>query len=156
MGGDLSANQSGDAPTFMVSALRDPNGGNLDREQIVKGWLDDDGNRHETVFDVVWGDADTRQPGADGKLPPVGSTVDVATASYENTIGAETLSATWTDPNFEADQAAFYYVRVLEIPTPRWTAHDIKDYGAEMPEGMGDDQLVNQQRAYSSPIWYTP
>ncbi|MEP6389065.1 MAG: DUF3604 domain-containing protein [Halioglobus sp.] len=156
MGGDLSTNQDGDAPTFMVSALRDPNGGNLDRVQIVKGWLDDEGARQETVYDVVWGDADTRQPGSDGKLPPVGNTVNVAAASFENTIGAESLSAAWTDPDFESGQSAFYYVRVLEIPTPRWTAHDIKDYGAEMPEGMGDDQLVNQQRAYSSPIWYTP
>ena len=156
MGADLPARADNKAPTFLVSALRDPNGGNLDRVQIVKGWVDSDGHRQEKVFDVSWSNADERQPGADGKLPAVGNTVNIATASFENTIGASQLTTSWADPEFNASQAAFYYVRVLEIPTPKWTAYDVLRYQAEVPAGMTDEDFVIQQRAYSSPIWYTP
>ena len=156
MGADLPAQASEGAPSFLVSALRDPNGGNLDRVQIIKGWVDVDGERQEQVYDVAWGDADSRQPGADGRLPPVGNTVDVASASFENTIGDAQLTTVWTDPDFDPALSAFYYVRVLEIPTPRWTTYDVLEYGAAIPEGMEDSDWVAQQRAYTSPIWYTP
>ena len=123
MGGDLRVMPKGaKAPSFMVYALRDPIGANLDRIQIVKGWLDADGTTHEKVYDVAW--SDTRVPGADGKLPPVGNTVDVANANWTNTIGAAELATVWTDPEFDPAQKAFYYARVLEIPTPRWSTYD--------------------------------
>ncbi len=150
MGGDLRP-ASSDAPTFMVFALRDPIGANLDRIQIVKGWMDADGNLNEKVYDVAWpGD---RSPGDDGKLPPVGNTVDIEAANYTNTIGASELATVWTDPDFDAGQQAFYYARILEIPTPRWVLYDKVRLGAEIPE---DAVLVGQERAYTSPIWYTP
>ena len=151
MGGDLTMAPSGKAPTFMVIALRDPIGANLDRIQIIKGWMDDDGDLHEKVYDVVW--SDDRQPGADGKLPPVGNTVDVEAANWTNTIGASELATVWTDPDFDADESAFYYVRVLEIPTPRWVLYDKVRLGAHIPDGV---ELIHQERAYTSPIWYTP
>jgi len=151
MGGDLQKPPAGQAPRFLVAAARDALSGNLDRIQIVKGWLDAKGETHERVYDVVW--AGTRKPGRDGKLPPVGNTVDVANASWSNTIGAAELSAVWTDPEFDPAQRAFWYVRVLEIPTPRWTAYDQKFFGITIPD---DVPKTVQERAYSSPIWYTP
>jgi hypothetical protein len=153
MGGDLSAAQKGKAPTFLVAALKDPIGANLDRIQIVKGWLDAQGQTHEKVYDVVWGDADKRKPGADGKLPAVGSTVDVANATWTNTIGDSELITVWKDPDFDPTLSAFYYVRVLEIPTPRWTAYDAKRFGVQPLPGT---RMSLQERAYTSPIWYTP
>jgi hypothetical protein len=127
MGGDLSDAPKGKSPTFLVAALKDPIGANLDRIQIIKGWLGKDGKVQERVHDVVWSDG--RKPGADGKLPPVGNTVDVANATWTNTIGAPELITVWKDPDFDPSLRAFYYVRVLEIPTPRWTAYDAKYYG---------------------------
>jgi Protein of unknown function (DUF3604) len=117
MGGDLRAAPDGKSPTFLVAALKDPLGGNLDRVQIVKGWVDAGGARQEKVYDVVW--SDDRAPGADGKLRPVGNTVDVATASWTNTIGASELITAWTDTDFDPALRAVYYARVIEIPTPR-------------------------------------
>jgi hypothetical protein len=151
MGGDLGPAPEGRSPTFLVAALKDPIGANLDRYQIVKGWLDGDGNLHEMVYDVVW--SGDRQPGTDGKLPPVGDTVDVENASWTNTIGAPELIAVWTDPDFDPAEPAFYYGRVLEIPTPRWTAYDAKFFGGEPLEGT---RMTLQERAYTSPIWYNP
>ena len=153
MGGDLSVAPPGKSPTFLVAALKDPIGANLDRIQIVKGWLDKKGATQEKVYDVVWGDADTRKAGADGKLPAVGTTVDVANATWTNTIGDPELITVWTDPDFDASLRAFYYVRVLEIPTPRWVAYDAKFYGTAIPK---DAKASGQERAYTSPIWYTP
>jgi hypothetical protein len=153
MGGDLAAAPAGKAPTFLVAALKDPIGANLDRIQIVKGWLDAKGEVHETVHDVVWGDADKRKPDAKGKLQPVGSTVDVENATWTNTIGAPELIAVWKDPAFDRSQRAFYYARVIEIPTPRWTAYDAKRFGVKPLPGT---TMTLQERAYTSPIWYTP
>jgi hypothetical protein len=153
MGGDLHQAPAGEAPTFLVGALKDPIGANLDRIQIVKGWLDAAGSVHEQVYDVAWSDAATRKPGRDGELPPVGSTVDAANATWANTIGDAELVAAWTDPDFDPEQRAFYYARVLEIPTPRWTAYDAKRFGVKLPR---DVPMAMQERAYTSPIWYTP
>ena len=151
MGGDLSNGPSGAAPNFVVRAVRDPDGANLDRVQMVKGWMDASGQTQEKVYDIAW--SDDRAPGADGRLPPVGDTVDVANASFKNTIGDALLFAHWTDPDFDASQPAFYYVRVIEIPTPRWTAFDAKIFNIDMPDDM---VMKLQERAYTSPIWYTP
>ena len=151
MGGDLTKAPKGKAPTFMVYALRDPYGANLDRIQIVKGELDKDGNTHEKVYDVVW--SDNRKPDANGKLPAVGNTVDLEAANWVNTIGASELAKVWTDPDFDPSEKAFYYARVLEIPTPRWLVYDKVRLGAELPK---EAQLIGQERAYTSPIWYTP
>ena len=151
MGGDLKNAPAGKAPTFLVAALKDPIGANLDRFQIVKGWLDEKGELHEKVHDVAWGG--DRKPGDDGKLPPVGNTVDVAEASWTNTIGATELIAVWKDPDFDPKQRAFYYGRVIEIPTPRWTAYDAKYFGVKMPSEV---PMTTQERAYTSPIWYAP
>ncbi len=151
MGGDLRPRPDGASPRFLVAALRDPIGANLDRIQIVKGWLDGSGRTHEKVFDVVW--SGDRRPGSDGKLPPVGSTVDVESATYFNTIGSSELITVWEDPEFDPDQRAFYYARVIEIPTPRWTAYDAARYGIEVEP---DVPMITQERAYTSPIWYTP
>jgi hypothetical protein len=153
MGGDLQSPPEGEAPTFLVAALKDPYSGNLDRVQIIKGWLDASGKTHERVYEVAWADADHRQPGSDGKLPPVGDTVDVANATWTNTIGDPELITVWEDPDFDPAQKAFYYARVLEIPTPRWTAYDAKRFGVEMPDQA---EMTTQERAYTSPIWYTP
>jgi hypothetical protein len=152
MGGDIRVMPEGaKAPNFMVYALRDPVGANLDRIQIVKGWLDADGATHEKVYDVAWSGG--REPGADGKLPAVGNTVDVAHANWTNTIGASELGTVWTDPDFDPKQKAFYYARVIEIPTPRWSTYDAFRYGIDLPEGA---PASTQERAYTSPIWYTP
>jgi hypothetical protein len=153
MGGDLAAAPNGKSPTFLVAALKDPIGANLDRIQVIKGWTTADGKTQEKVYDVAWSDAAQRKPGADGKLPPVGSTVDVANATWTNTIGAPELIAVWKDPAFDPKQRAFYYVRVLEIPTPRWTAYDAKRFGVKPLPGTS---MTLQERAYTSPIWYTP
>ena len=149
MGGDLSNAPKGKAPSFIVQAAKDPDGANLDRVQVVKGWLDSQGTTHEKVYDVAL--ADGRNPGA--KAASIGSTVDVENATYTNTIGDVELATVWSDPDFDAGQRAFYYVRVIEIPTPRWTAYDKKFFSNEMPEGT---EMVTQERAYTSPIWYTP
>ena len=151
MGGDLTSAPEGAAPALLIRAIRDPDGANLDRLQVIKGWLDGDGKTHEEVFDVAW--SGDRKPDADGKLPKVGNTVDVDEASYSNSIGAAGLQAFWRDPDFDPAQRAFYYVRVLEIPTPRWTTYDAKFFGIDRPEGIEPTQ---QERAYTSPIWYTP
>jgi hypothetical protein len=153
MGGELRAPPQGKSPTFLVAALKDPLGANLDRYQVVKGWLTRDGKLEEKVYDVAWADAERRKPGADGKLPPVGDTVDVANATWTNTIGAPELATVWTDPDFDPTQPAFYYGRVIEIPTPRWTAYDAKRFGTKPLPGT---VLTITERAYTSPIWYTP
>ncbi|MHA3979791.1 DUF3604 domain-containing protein [Halovulum sp. GXIMD14794] len=150
MGGDLSAAPDGGAPAFLIRALRDPDGANLDRIQVIKGWTAEDGPQ-ERVYDVAW--SDDRTLHADGKLPPVGDTVDAGTATYTNAIGAPVLGAYWQDPDFDPTQRAFYYVRVIEIPTPRWTTYDSVFFGIDLPDGMDASQ---QERAYTSPIWYTP
>ncbi|MBD1548730.1 DUF3604 domain-containing protein [Roseibium aggregatum] len=150
MGGDLFTGPDGAAPTFMIRALRDPDGANLDRIQIVKGWVDGDGSPKTKVFDVAW--SGDRELQADGKLPPVGSTVKGA--DYTNTIGSAALGGYWVDPEFDPEQRAYYYVRVLEIPTPSWLAYDQAFYGnLDLPD---DAVMVQQDRAYTSPIWYTP
>ena len=151
MGGDLSKGPDGKAPSFLVAALRDPMSGNLDRIQIVKVWLDKRGKRQEKVFDVVW--SGDRQPDANGKLPLVGNTVDVANATWTNTIGAPELIGVWTDPEFDPAVSASYYARVMEIPTPRWTAYEAKHFGIDMKDEI---PMVTTERAYTSPIWYTP
>jgi hypothetical protein len=152
MGGDLMSAPSGKAPAFMIRALRDPDNANLDRVQIIKGWLDDDGETHERIYDVAVSDG--REIGLDGRCTtPVGNTVDVATASYTNTIGDPLLTAFWTDPDFDPEQRAFYYVRVIEIPKPSWQANDAYHYGVELADYV---PTTVQDRAYTSPIWYTP
>ena len=152
MGGDLSNAPAGKAPTFLVAALKDPIGANLDRYQIVKGWLDAKGAVHEKIYDVAVSGG--RQIGPDGHCKAdVGNTVDVANASWTNTIGAPELIAVWKDPDFDPSQRAFYYGRVIEIPTPRWTAYDVKRFGIQMPKEV---PMITTERAYTSPIWYTP
>ncbi len=152
MGGDLHRGPDGAAPNFMVRALRDPDGANLDRIQIIKGWLDEDGETQERIYDVAV--SGERSIGPDGRCrEPVGNTVDVANATYTNDIGAAVLAAHWEDPDFDPDQRAFYYVRVIEIPTPRWTAYDAKYFDIDMPDGTA---MEVTDRAYTSPIWYTP
>jgi hypothetical protein len=152
MGGELFAAPGGKAPRMMVRALRDPDGANLDRIQVIKGWLDNKGNSHERIYDIaVSGD---RSIGADGRArEAVGSTVDIENAAYTNTIGAPLLAAYWEDPDFDPKQSAFYYVRVLEIPTPRWTTYDAVFFGIDRPDNV---PATLQDRAYTSPIWYTP
>jgi hypothetical protein len=152
MGGDLTKAPEGEAPVFMAYALRDPIGANLDRIQIIKGWVDSNGETHEKVYDVVV--SDDREIGSDGRCKtPVGNTVDLEAANWTNTIGASELAAVWTDPDFDPKQRAFYYARVIEIPTPRWVLYDKVRLGAEIPK---ETKLVHQERAYTSPIWYTP
>jgi hypothetical protein len=153
MGGDLSNAPQGNAPSFLLAAMKDPIGANLDRIQIVKGWEDAQGGLQEKVYDVAWSDPQTRKPGADGKLPAVGNTVNVPDASYTNSIGTPELVTVWTDPDFDATLRAFYYGRVIAIPTPRWTAYDAKHFGVTMPQEV---PMTTQERAYTSPIWYTP
>jgi hypothetical protein len=152
MGGDLSAASGEQRPRFLVFAGKDPQGANLDRIQIVKGWLDGDGSSLERVYDVALADGRQVDPRT-GKAPAIGSTVNINTASYSNTIGAPQLGTVWEDPDFDPGQRAFYYVRVLEIPTPRWTTYDAVFYGTELPSNV---PAIIQERAYSSPIWYTP
>jgi hypothetical protein len=151
MGGELKAAPAGKRPTFLVAALKDPMGANLDRYQVVKGWVDASGKLHEKVYDVAWGG--NRKIGAGGKLAGVGTTVDLPNALYTNTIGAPELITVWTDPDFDPRQRAFYYGRVIEIPTPRWTAFDAARYGIKPNPGT---RMVIQERAFTSPIWYSP
>ncbi len=151
MGGDLRAAPAGKAPSFLVAALKDPISGNLDRIQVVKGWIDAKGARQEKVYDVAW--SGNRKPDAKGKLPPVGNTVDVPNATWTNTIGAPELITVWRDPEFDPKLRAVYYARVIEIPTPRWTAYDAKRLGTKLPK---EAPMTTQERAYTSPIWYTP
>jgi hypothetical protein len=153
MGGDLRKAPEGKSPTFLVAALKDPLSGNLDRIQIIKGWVDKDGKSHEKVYNVVWADMDNRKPDKNGKLPEIGNTVDVKNATWKNTIGDPEFIKVWKDPDFDPEVPAFYYVRVLEIPTPRWTAYDAKRFDVEMPK---EAPMVTIERAYTSPIWYTP
>ena len=151
MGGDLAPRPDSKTPSFLVAAAKDPYSGNLDRIQIIKGWLDSSGKTHEKVYDVVW--SGNRKLDAKGKLPPVGDTVDVANATWSNNIGAPELITTWKDPDFDPKLKAFYYARVIEIPTPRWTAYDAKRFAVKMPVNI---PMKTQERAYTSPIWYTP
>ncbi|MGB2627290.1 MAG: DUF3604 domain-containing protein [Candidatus Acidiferrum sp.] len=154
MGGDLpTASAGAKSPTFLVAASKDPIGANLDRIQVIKGWLDKNRKTHEKIYDVVWGNADRRRRGANGKIPPVGDTVDVSRATWTNTIGDPELMTVWKDPDFNPQQRAFYYVRVLEIPTPRWTDYDSVRFGVKMTP---DVPMKHQERAWTSPIWYTP
>jgi hypothetical protein len=151
MGGDLPPAAEGKEPSFMVWALRDPEGANLDRIQIIKGWVDGEGTTREQVFDVAW--SGERQPDAQGKLPPVGDSVDLSVPTWSNTIGEAQLTVVWRDPDFDAAVNAFYYVRVIEIPTPRWTAYDRIRLKSPIDETV---KLKTQERAYTSPIWYSP
>ncbi len=151
MGGTLPARSGDNAPSFLVAALKDSLSGNLDRIQIIKGWVDSDGKRQEKIYNVAW--SGDRSIGSDGKLPPVGNTVDVANATWTNTIGEPELITVWTDPDFDPAQRAVYYARVLEIPTPRWTAYEAKRYGIKMADEI---PMITQERAYTSPIWYNP
>jgi hypothetical protein len=151
MGGDLQAAADGKSPSFLVAAMKDPIGANIDRIQIIKGWLDAKGELQEKVYDVVW--SGDRKPDAKGKVPSVGSTVDIENATWTNTIGAPELITVWKDPDFDAKLKAFYYVRVLEIPTPRWTAYDAKRFGSKPLPGT---RMTITERAYTSPIWYSP
>jgi hypothetical protein len=151
MGGDLRQGPRSGAPNFLVAAMKDPFSGNLDRIQIIKGWIDKKGDLQEKVYDVAASGG--RKPGANGKLPAVGNTVDVANATWTNTIGAPELITVWEDPDFDPAEAAFYYARVIEIPTPRWTAYEAKRFGIDMPDEV---PMTTQERAYTSPIWYTP
>ncbi len=151
MGGDLRKAPEGKSPTFLVACLKDPLSGNLDRIQIVKVWVDKNGGRHEKVHDVVW--SGNRSPGADGKLPAVGNTVDIKRATWKNTIGSAELISNWSDPDFDPSLRAAYYARVIEIPTPRWTAYESARFGIKMPKHV---PMTTQERAYTSPIWYTP
>ncbi len=150
MGGDLAAGDG--APSFLVAAMKDPVEANLDRIQILKGWLDQQGNTQEKVYEVAW--SGERKPGADGRLAPVGNTVDLTSGRYTNTIGAETLAGVWRDPDFDPKQPAFYYARVLQIPTPRHSLLDAIALGMDVGE-TGRPATI-QERAYTSPIWYTP
>ena len=152
MGGDLTKAPKGKAPTFMIYALRDPIGANLDRIQIIKGWLGKDGKTQERIYDVAVSDG--RKIGSNGRCKtPVGNTVDIEAANWTNTIGASELAIVWTDPDFDPNLKAFYYGRVIEIPTPRWVLYDKVRLGAEIPK---EAKLIHQERAYTSPIWYTP
>jgi hypothetical protein len=152
MGGELTAAPKGKAPRFMVRALRDPDGANLDRVQIIKGWIDKDGKSYERIYDVAV--SNDRKVGKDGRAKKsVGSTVDIEKATFTNTIGAATLSGYWEDPNFDSKKSAFYYVRVIEIPTPRWTTYDAAFFDIERPDNV---PATVQDRAYTSAIWYSP
>ncbi|GAA5315422.1 MAG: DUF3604 domain-containing protein [Candidatus Pelagadaptatus aseana] len=151
MGGDLTAAPKDQSPTFLIEASRDPEGGNLDRIQVIKGWLDAKGKTHEKIYNVAW--SGERQLQANGKLPGVGNTVDVKSATWTNTIGASELRTVWSDPEFDPQQRAFYYVRVIEIPTPRWTSYDAKRFDVRMDRNV---PMITQERGYTSPIWYTP
>ena len=149
MGGDLASHSNGGAPNFVVWALKDPASGNLDRIQIIKVWTEN-GKPMEKIYNVVW--SDNRKLDSKGNLPSVGNTVDAKTATYSNSIGDNELKAVWTDPAFDAKVSAAYYVRVLEIPTPRWSTYDAVELGIDVPEGV---PVTLQERAWSSPIWYT-
>ena len=149
MGAALKADDKNRKPRFLIAAMRDPEGANLDRVQIIKGWLDAAGETHERVYDIAW--SGDRKPDARGRLPAVESTLDMGSASYSNALGAPELATWWQDPDFDPGQATFYYIRVLEIPTPRWTEYDAAYFRITPPEGTS---MIVQERAYSSPIWY--
>jgi hypothetical protein len=151
MGGELRQPPADASATFLVAAMKDPIGANLDRIQIIKGWLDAQGELHEQVYDVAWSGG--RTPGPDGKLPSVGSTVDLEHATWTNSIGASELITVWADPDFDPNERAFYYARVIEIPTPRWTAYDAVRFGTTPEPGT---RMTVTERAYTSPIWYSP
>ena len=152
MGGDLTQAPGERTPSFLIRAVKDPDGANLDRVQVIKGWRDGDGELHEKIYNVALSDA--RGEDTDGHVRAVGNTVNVKEASYTNSIGDAELAVVWTDPDFKRDELAFYYLRVLEIPTPRWTAYDAKFFGlTDLPDEI---PMVTQERAYTSPIWYTP
>jgi hypothetical protein len=152
MGGDLNREDAQDRqPQFLVHAVKDPKSANLDRVQIIKGWVDSKGQQHEQVYNVAWSDA--RELGADGKLPAVGNTVNLETGAYTNSIGSTQFTTVWTDPDFYVEQRAFYYVRVLQIPTPRHSLYDAIALQSEVP---AEGPATIQERAYTSPIWYTP
>lgn len=151
MGGDLTAASANKAPTLMVRAVRDPDGANLDRVQIIKGWVDSNGKTQEKIYDIAV--SDNRKPGKNGKYPPVGNTVNLKDVTYTNSIGDAYLQAYWKDPDFDPKQRAFYYARVIEIPTPTWLAYDVKVFGAKLPKGANP---IHQERAYTTPVWYTP
>ena len=152
MGGDLTDAPDGGSPSFILVAAKDPDGANLDRTQIIKGWLDGEGALQEKVYDVAWSGERTADPDT-GKVGPVGSTVNLADATFDNSIGAAELAVVWRDPDFDPDQRAFYYARVIEIPRPRWTTKDQVWFGVELPDDL---PLAIQDRAYTSPIWYSP
>jgi hypothetical protein len=152
MGGDLSAAPRGKAPSLLIHAAKDPAGANLDRVQVIKGWIDATRQAQERVYDVAW--AGDRQVDANGKVPDVGNTVDISTATYTNDIGAAQLAAVWTDPEFDPTVSAFYYVRAIEIPTPRHSLYDAVALGVDAT--ITGYPATLQERAYSSPIWYTP
>jgi hypothetical protein len=150
MGGDLRNPPAGKAPSFMIKAAYDPDGAFLDQVQIIKGWLDEKGKTHEKIFNVAW--SGNRKPDSKtGLLPLVGNTVDIKNATWTNSIGAPLLRGFWTDPEFNPHEPAFYYVRVIEIPTPRWTAYDAKRFGVKM---AAEVPMTVTNRAYTSPIWY--
>jgi len=152
MGGDLTHAPKGKAPTFLIRAVKDPDGANLDRVQVIKGWHDKNGELHEKIYNVALSNG--RKEDWRGKVKSVGSTVDVGDASYTNSIGDSELAVVWSDPYFDKDELAFYYLRVLEIPTPRWTAYDAKFF--ELKDIPDEVPMVTQERAYTSPIWYSP
>jgi hypothetical protein len=151
MGGVLGMASWFDQPGFLVRAMRDPDGANLDRIQVVKGWIGSDGESHEKVYDIALSGG--RVVGPEGRAPAVGNTVDLKTATYRNSIGASLLEAFWEDPDFDRKERAFYYVRILEIPTPRWSTVDAVVFGSDVPEGV---DRTTQERAYTSPVWYSP
>jgi hypothetical protein len=152
MGGELAQAPPDASPTLMITAAKDPNGANLDRVQVIKGWLEADGSPAEKVFDVAWSDGRSMES-VTGRLAPVTSTVDLGKATYSNDVGATQLATVWRDPDFNPDTHAFYYIRVLEIPTPRWTTYDAVRYGLVRPD---DQPATIQERVYTSPVWYTP
>ena len=152
MGGDLTQAPEGQSPRFLIRAVKDPDGANLDRVQVIKGWHDKHGELHEKIYSVAL--SDQRKKNWRGKVKSVGNTVDIKEAYYTNTIGDPELAVVWTDPGFNKDELAFYYVRVLEIPTPRWTVYDAKFFNLkDIPDEV---PLITQERAYTSPIWYSP
>ena len=153
MGGDLE--DSGRAPILLISALKDPDGANLDRVQVIKGWVDANGQAQERVYDVAWSDMDGERRRIGGKVPAVGDTVVRREATYENSIGAAELRATWRDPDYRAGQRAFYYVRAIEIPTPSWVLFDARRFGFDLPPEVVEANVI-QERAYSSPVWLRP
>ena len=154
MGGDLTQAPDDQSPRFLIRAVKEPDGANLDRAQVIKGWHDKNGELHEKIYNVAL--SDNRKENWRGEVEPVGNTVDIKNATYTNTIGDPELAVVWSDPDFDRDELAFYYVRVLEIPTPRWTAYDAKYFKIPLNTLPSEVPMVTQERAYTSPIWYSP